>query len=128
MAPSAFLHKQLDITAKRNSLLTRAEFVHTLIGVRQMEIPRGIAHRGGIGMQDVLAKVQGAFHDAFDIDPQSVSLETSADDIPDWDSVGHLALISNLERTFGISLDVDDIMEMENVRDIVRVVQSKLQV
>jgi len=79
-------------------------------------------------MQDVLAKVQGAFHDAFDIDPQSVSVETSPDDIPDWDSTGHLSLISNLERTFGISLGLDDIMDMENVRDIVRIIQSKLRV
>lgn len=79
-------------------------------------------------MEDVLAKVRQAFHDAFDIDPQSVSLETSPDDIPDWDSVGHLSLISNLERTLGISIDLDDIMGMENVRDIVRIVQSKLRV
>ena len=77
-------------------------------------------------MENVLAKVQGAFHDAFAIDPHSVSLDTSPDDVPDWDSVGHLTLISNLERAFGISLDLDDIMGMENVRDIVRVLQSKL--
>ena len=77
-------------------------------------------------MQDVLPKVQGAFHDAFAIDPRSVTLETRPDDVPAWDSVGHLTLVSNLEQAFGISLDVDDIMEMENVRDIVRVVQSKL--
>ncbi len=79
-------------------------------------------------MQEVLTKVQGAFHDAFGINAQSVSLETRPDDVPDWDSVGHLSLITNLERTFGVSLDVDDIMEMENVCDIVRVIQSKLQV
>lgn len=78
-------------------------------------------------MQDILNKVQGAFHEAFDVEMQSVSLETGPDDVPNWDSVGHLSLVSTLERTFNISLDVDDIMEMENVRDIVRVVQSKLQ-
>jgi acyl carrier protein len=77
-------------------------------------------------MQDVLSKVQEAFHDTFDVETQSVSLETGPDDVPNWDSVGHMSLISTLERTFNISLDVDDIMEMENVRDIVRVVQSKL--
>ena len=79
-------------------------------------------------MQDVLAKVQQAMHETFDIDPHSISLETRPDDVPNWDSVGHLSLASNLDRVFGISLDVDEIMEMENVRDIVRVVQSKLQV
>jgi acyl carrier protein len=31
-----------------------------------------------------------------------------------------------LEQAFGIHLDVDDLMEMENVREIVRIVSSKL--
>jgi len=77
-------------------------------------------------MQEILAKVQVAFHDAFGIDPQLVSFETGPDDVPGWDSAGHLFLISNLEQALGVSLDVDDIMEMENVRDIVRVMQAKL--
>ncbi len=74
----------------------------------------------------VLTKVQAAFQAAFDVDPQSVSLETTASDIPSWDSVGHLSLAGTLEEIFGISLDVDDLMEMENVREIVRIISSKL--
>ena len=67
-------------------------------------------------MDYVLSKVQEAFKAAFEIDPQLVSTETSPSDIPGWDSVGHLSLASNLELVFGISLDVDELMEMENVR------------
>ena len=40
----------------------------------------------------ILNKVQEAFKAAFDIDPQSVSMETTASDISAWDSVGHLSL------------------------------------
>jgi acyl carrier protein len=71
----------------------------------------------------VLSKVQEAFAAAFDIDPQLVTMETSASDIPLWDSVGHLSLASSLEEVFGITLDVD---EMENVRAIVRIITPKL--
>ena len=74
----------------------------------------------------VLTKVREAFKAAFDIDPQSVSMETTADDVPGWDSVGHLSLAGNLEEIFGISLDVDDLMEMESVREIVRIITAKL--
>jgi acyl carrier protein len=77
-------------------------------------------------MEDLLTKVQLAFHDAFDIDPQLVSTDTTPDDIPGWDSVRHLALASSLESTFEVSFDVDDLMEMENVREIVRILNSKL--
>ena len=75
---------------------------------------------------NVLEKVQEAFKTAFGVEPQSVSLETKADDVPGWDSVGHLSLAATLEETFGISLDVDDVMEMENVSAIVRIISTKL--
>jgi acyl carrier protein len=31
-----------------------------------------------------------------------------------------------LEQTFGITFDVDELMEMENVREIVRIISAKL--
>ena len=74
----------------------------------------------------VLGKVRLAFKAAFDIDPQQVTEETGSGDIPQWDSVGHLALASSLEEIFGVALDVDELMEMENVREIVRIITPKL--
>ncbi len=76
---------------------------------------------------DVLTNIRQAFVASFEIDPQLVTMETSASDIPGWDSVGHLLLASNLEQQFEISLDVDELMEMENVREIVRIVTAKLE-
>jgi len=76
--------------------------------------------------QNVLTKVQEAFKNAFDVDPKMVSIDTSASDIPAWDSVGHLSLAGSLEETFGVSLDVDELMQMENVHEIVRIITGKL--
>ena len=75
---------------------------------------------------DILAKVRETFKVVFEIDPQLVSLETEASDIPAWDSLGHLSIASNLDRVFGISLDVDDLVEMQSVREIVRIISMKL--
>lgn len=77
--------------------------------------------------ENILTKTQEAFREAFDVDPLLVTLETRPDDIPGWDSLGQLALATSLEQVFGINLDVDDLMEMESVREIVRIVQSKQQ-
>lgn len=77
-------------------------------------------------MESVLARVQEVFHETFGIDSQLISLETTPSDAPEWDSVGHLDLASRLEQVFGISFDVDDLMEMENVREIVRIISAKL--
>jgi acyl carrier protein len=74
----------------------------------------------------VLTNVREAFKAAFDVNPQLVSMETTASDISAWDSVGHLSLAGNLEEIFKISLDVDELMEMESVREIVRIIEAKL--
>ena len=77
-------------------------------------------------MQELLTKVQTAFKSAFDVDPRTITIETSPDDVSAWDSMGHVTLASSLERTFGLNFDVDDLMEMENVREIMRIVTTKL--
>lgn len=77
-------------------------------------------------MENVLPKIQEVFHEAFQVDPQLISLDTKPNDVPAWDSVGHLDLASKLEQAFGVSFDVDDLMAMENVREIVRILSSKL--
>lgn len=74
----------------------------------------------------ILTNVREAFKAAFDIDPQLVSMDTTPSDISAWDSVGHLSLAGNLEEIFKISLDVDELMEMESVREIVRIIEAKL--
>lgn len=77
-------------------------------------------------MDNVLAQVQEVFHEAFGTDSKLVSLETAPGDVPAWDSVGHLDLASRLEQAFAITLDVDDLMEMEDVRAIVKIIDAKL--
>jgi len=77
-------------------------------------------------MENTIAKVQEAFKAALNVDPQLVTIDTTPTQIPAWDSMGHVALASSLETVFGLSFDVDEVMEMENVRQIVRIVEAKL--
>jgi acyl carrier protein len=76
-------------------------------------------------MDDVLPRVQKSFHAAFDVDPQLITLNTIPSDISAWDSMGHVTLASSLEQEFQITFDVDELMGMENVREIVRIVSEK---
>jgi acyl carrier protein len=76
-------------------------------------------------MENLLARVQKAFESAFHIDPETVTIDTTPNDIPAWNSMGHVELASSLECAFGLTFDVDDLMEMENVKAILRIVQSK---
>jgi acyl carrier protein len=77
-------------------------------------------------MEDTLKKIQAAFQAAFGVEPQTITIDTAPKDVPAWDSMGHVSLVSGLEQAFGLNFDVDEVMEMENVRQIVRIVDAKL--
>jgi acyl carrier protein len=72
---------------------------------------------------DILTKVREIFKELFDAD--SVSLETKASDVPEWDSVGHLSLCGALEEAFEIVFAVNEIAEMTGVRIIVSTIEEK---
>lgn len=77
-------------------------------------------------MEGLLEKVRSAFSSSFGVEAQTITIDTVPSDIPAWDSMGHVTLASNLEQAFGLTLDVDDLMAMENVKEICRVVEAKL--
>ena len=53
-------------------------------------------------------------------------LETEPDDITQWDSLGHATLVHSLEREFNIRFEIDELMALENVRQVLEVVRGKL--
>lgn len=40
--------------------------------------------------------------------------ELKYQDVPEWDSVGHMSLIAMLEDTFDIEMDTDDIVDFSS--------------
>ena len=43
-----------------------------------------------------------------------VKKELKYNDIPEWDSIGHMTLMSGLEEEFNISLETDDIVDFSS--------------
>lgn len=60
-----------------------------------------------------LEKYTKVFMDTFSItEEQTAGLEYQA--IPEWDSVGHMGLIAELEDAFDIMFDTDDIIDFSS--------------
>lgn len=60
-----------------------------------------------------LEKYKNCFIEAFEIDKKDVeSLEYQS--IDEWDSVGHMSLMSELEDTFDITLEMNDIIDFSS--------------
>jgi acyl carrier protein len=47
------------------------------------------------------------------------------DDIPGWDSVGHMNLISELESRLGVDLEMDEIVALDSVGAVRKLVALK---
>lgn len=60
-----------------------------------------------------LEKYTEVFTKTFDI-TEDVAKGLKYEDIPAWDSVGHMGLISEIEDTFGIMMDTDDIIDFSS--------------
>ena len=58
-----------------------------------------------------LEKYRGVFEESFQCeDVESLKYQ----DIPEWDSVGHMNLMSVLEKKFKIEMNIDDIVDFSS--------------
>ena len=64
---------------------------------------------------DKQEQLQNAFSIALGITVDKVTDELTYNTIPEWDSTAHMILIAELENTFDIMLDTDDIIDMSSV-------------
>jgi len=55
---------------------------------------------------------------------EQVTLNLTYQSIPEWDSVGQMALVGEIENTFNVTLDTDDIIGMSDVAKAVEILRK----
>ena len=58
-----------------------------------------------------LKKYKKVFIDSLNIDEKKFDQKLKYNEIPEWDSIGHMTLITNLETAFKISIENDDVLD-----------------
>ncbi len=53
------------------------------------------------------------------VDPERITDELCSGDIPEWDSVGNLAIISTLEQELEIEFPLEVLFDLNSVRAII---------
>ena len=56
------------------------------------------------------------FVSSLSIDKKIVNEKLEYNEIPEWDSIGHMTLMSALEEAFNISLETDDIVDFSSYK------------
>lgn len=72
-----------------------------------------------------VAKVIALMASVFHLPVSELSLESTPDNTPQWDSLSHLTLISELEERYSISISHEDAVQLLSVADIAKYLNTK---
>jgi len=70
-------------------------------------------------------RLEKVIRGVFPIEEETIDENWTSDDIPDWDSVGHLNLIMEIEKEFDIKIEIEEMFEVEKLGDISRILKKK---
>tara|TARA_B100000989_G_scaffold299026_1_gene292139 strand:+ start:7169 stop:7408 length:240 start_codon:yes stop_codon:yes gene_type:complete len=71
-----------------------------------------------------LAKYKGAFLESLSLNSK-VKLESlKYQSVEEWDSIGHMTLISSLEDKFKISFETDDIVDFSSFKKGIKILEK----
>jgi len=59
-------------------------------------------------------KYEKVFMDSFSVDENKLNEDLVYESVSQWDSVGHMGMIAELEETFDILLETDDIIDFSS--------------
>ena len=76
--------------------------------------------------EEVFEKMNEVFRDVFEDDDITVTDETTADDIEDWDSLEHINLVNAMEEEFGVKFTMGEIVALKNVGEMADLIMGKL--
>ena len=76
--------------------------------------------------QEILSQVVEIFKEELDNEEIEITMESTAKDIEDWDSLSHIHLMVAIEKHFKIRFTSSEISNFKNVGEMVETVKKRL--
>jgi acyl carrier protein len=73
----------------------------------------------------ILREVIDIFRSVFEDPHLELTLDTTSDDLPCWDSMNHITLIVEAECRFDIQFQTAELEDLTSVRDLVQIIHAK---
>ncbi len=74
---------------------------------------------------NIWQNLNGVFRDVMGLSEIILEPNTSAKDIPEWDSITHVLLIVAVEKRFGVKFTAAEIQSLQNVGELVALIERK---
>jgi acyl carrier protein len=75
---------------------------------------------------DVLARLTGIFRNVFEEPELKLTRATTADMIPQWDSMSQITLAVEIEHWFGIKVKAAEMEQMRSIRELLALIEARL--
>lgn len=76
--------------------------------------------------KSVETKVKEIIATILKVSVEDIAEDTAIGDIPEWDSLSQIQIISTIEKEFGFNFTPDVMMDLEDVSDIVAAVEERI--
>lgn len=76
--------------------------------------------------EDILKKVSDSFEKILEHNNFKLEENTTANDVDGWESITHMLIITEIENAFNIKFKLMDLMNMDNVGDLVKTIETEL--
>ena len=77
---------------------------------------------------NIKEKLQSVFVDVFDDEDLTISNSTNSDDIEEWDSLNHIALVLSIEKCFKIRFMTGEVLSLKDVGEMIQLLEEKTSI
>lgn len=75
---------------------------------------------------EIKDKVFEIIANVLSVNASEITLDSTVGDFPSWDSLGQLNILQSVQDEFEIEFEPEEMMDIEDVNDIIKAVESKL--
>ena len=72
----------------------------------------------GSGLGKMKEKIIALIEEILNVPAGSITEETMMEDVEEWDSLAHVMIIGELQEKLGISIPLDEAVELSGVREL----------
>jgi acyl carrier protein len=72
-----------------------------------------------------LEKLRNLFADCLELPIDQITPSLSQNQLPSWDSIATVTLVAELEEVFGVSFEVDEMLELTSLDRTINILREK---
>jgi len=73
----------------------------------------------------IAKKIIEIIQNTFSTNTQKITIETTPNDIDEWDSLGQIMLVQAIEEAFEVSFELDELLNFDSVKNIIEILTKK---